>query len=112
MVIFGGGTGNPFVTTDTAAALRGLEMNVDAVLMAKNKVDGVYNDDPRKNPEAKKFDILTYHQALVQGLQVMDATAMALCQEQNMPIVVFDMFTEGNLEKIIKGERVGTLVHS
>lgn len=112
MVIFGRGTGNPFVTTDTAAALRGLEMNVDAVLMAKNKVDGVYSDDPRKNPEAKKFDILTYHQALVQGLQVMDATAMALCQEQNMPIVVFDMFTEGNLEKIIKGERVGTLVHS
>lgn len=112
VVIFGGGTGNPYVTTDTAAALRGLEMNVDAVLMAKNKVDGVYSDDPRKNPAAIKFDELTYHQALVEGLQVMDATAMALCQEQNMPIVVFDMFTEGNLEKIIKGERVGTLVHS
>jgi len=112
VVIFGGGTGNPYVTTDTAAALRGLEMNVDAVLMAKNKIDGVYSDDPRKNPGASKYDELTYHQALVEGLQVMDATAMALCQEQNMPIVVFDMFSEGTLEKIIKGERVGTLVHS
>lgn len=112
VVIFGGGTGNPFVTTDTTGALRGLEMNVDVVLFAKNKVDGVYDADPRKNPEAKKFDTLTYHEALVKGLEVMDPTAMALSQQQNLPMVVFDMFSENNLERIIKGERVGTLVHN
>lgn len=111
VVIFGGGTGNPFVTTDTAAALRGLEMNVEAVLMAKNKVDGVYDDDPRKNPQAKKYDTLTFHDALVKGLQVMDGTAMTLCQEQNLSIIVFDMFKEGSLEGVIRGEPIGTLVH-
>jgi uridylate kinase len=111
VVIFGGGTGNPFVTTDTAAALRGLEMNVEAVLMAKNKVDGVYDDDPRKNPQAKKYDTLTFHDALVRGLQVMDGTAMTLCQEQGLSIIVFDMFKEGSLEGVIRGEPIGTLVH-
>jgi uridylate kinase len=112
IVIFGGGTGNPYVTTDTTGALRGLEMNVDVVLMAKNKVDGVYSDDPRKNPSATKYQTITYHNALVQGLEVMDPTAMALSQQQNLSMIVFDMFAEGALEGIIRGATVGTLVHN
>jgi uridylate kinase len=112
IVIFGGGTGNPYVTTDTTGALRGLEMNVDVVLMAKNKVDGVYDSDPRKNPAATRYQTITYHNALVQGLEVMDPTAMAMSQQQNLNMVVFDMFAEGALEGIIRGEAVGTLVHN
>lgn len=112
IVIFGGGTGNPYVTTDSGAALRGLEINADVVLMAKNKVDGVYNDDPRKNPNAVKYDELTYMTVLSDGLEVMDKTAISLCMDNNMPIVVFDMFSENNLERIMRGESVGTLVHS
>ncbi len=109
-VIFGGGTGNPFFTTDTTAVLRALEIDADMVLMAKNKVDGVYNEDPLKNPDAVRFDNLTYLDVLNQGLQVMDATAVSLCMGRNMPITVFDIFAEGNLKKLLDGERVGTLI--
>ncbi|AEB11937.1 UMP kinase [Marinithermus hydrothermalis] len=112
VVIFGAGTGNPFFSTDTAAALRGLEMGVDVVLMAKNQVDGVYSDDPRKNPNAVKYDELTYMEVLSKGLQVMDATAVSLCMEGKLPIVVFDIFKPGALVGIIQGERIGTLIHS
>ncbi|MDX2004861.1 MAG: UMP kinase [Meiothermus sp.] len=112
VVIFGGGTGNPYVTTDSGAALRGLEINAEVVLMAKNKVDGVYSDDPRKNPAATKYDRLSYMAVLSEGLEVMDKTAISLCMDNNLPIVVFDMFSENNLERIIRGESVGTLVHA
>jgi uridylate kinase len=110
VVIFGGGTGNPFFTTDTAAALRALEIEADAVLMAKNKVDGVYNDDPRKNNAAKKYKTLSYMDVLKQELKVMDATAVSLCMGRNMPIVVFDIFTPGNLENLFSGSHVGTRI--
>ncbi|MER3483622.1 MAG: UMP kinase, partial [Meiothermus sp.] len=112
VVIFGAGTGNPYVTTDSGAALRGLEINADAVLFAKNKVDGVYDDDPRKNPSAKKYDELSYMDVLSQGLEVMDKTAISLCMDNSLPIVVFDMFSDGALERVIQGEHVGTLVHA
>lgn len=110
VVIFGGGTGNPFFTTDTAAALRGLEIEADMLLMAKNKIDGVYDDDPRQNPNAKLYRSLSYQEAIQKNLKVMDQTAFALCQDNGMPIAVFDIFTEGNLQKIIAGEHVGTMV--
>lgn len=112
IVIFGGGTGNPFFSTDTAAALRALEVGAEVVLMAKNKVDGVYSDDPRKNPEARRFDQLTYLEVLNRGLQVMDNTAITLCMEAGLPIVVFDIFKPGALVGIIQGEKVGTLIHA
>ncbi|ADI15888.1 UMP kinase [Truepera radiovictrix] len=112
VVIFGGGTGNPFFTTDTAAALRALEIDADMVLMAKNKVDGVYSDDPRKNPHAERFETLTYLDVLNQGLKVMDATAISLCMGKEMPIVVFDIFTPGNLGRLLAGEHVGTRISS
>ena len=111
IVIFGGGTGNPFFSTDTAAALRALEVGAEVVLMAKNKVDGVYSDDPRKNPEAVRFDELTYLEVLNRGLQVMDTTAITLCMEAGLPIVVFAIFKPGALVGIIQGEKVGTLIH-
>ena len=111
IVIFGGGTGNPFFSTDTAAALRALEVGAEVVLMAKNKVDGVYSDDPRKNPEAVRFDELTYLEVLNRGLQVMDTTAITLCMEAGLPIVVFDILKPGALVGIIQGEKVGTLIH-
>ena len=111
IVIFGGGTGNPFFSTDTAAALRALEVGAEVVLMAKNKVDGVYSDDPRKNPEAVRFDELTYLEVLNRGLQVMDTTAITLCMEAGLPIVVFDIFKPGALVGIIQEEKVGTLIH-
>jgi uridylate kinase len=112
VVIFGGGTGNPFFTTDTAAALRALEIDADMVVMAKNKVDGVYTDDPQKNPEARRFDTLSYLDVLNQGLKVMDATAISLCMSKEMPIVVFDIFAPGNLERLLAGEHVGTRISS
>ncbi|SDE53419.1 uridylate kinase [Thermus arciformis] len=112
IVIFGGGTGNPFFSTDTAAALRALEVGAEVVLMAKNKVDGVYSDDPRKNPQAVRFDELTYLEVLNRGLQVMDTTAITLCMEAGLPIVVFDIFKPGALVGIIQGEKVGTLIHT
>ncbi|HEX7022057.1 MAG TPA: UMP kinase [Trueperaceae bacterium] len=110
VVIFGGGTGNPFFTTDTAAALRALEIDADVVLMAKNKVDGVYSDDPNSNPEARKYATLSYMDVLNKGLTVMDATAISLCMGRNLPIVVFDIFTKGNLEKLLSGATVGTRI--
>ncbi|MEX2535300.1 MAG: UMP kinase [Trueperaceae bacterium] len=110
VVIFGGGTGNPFFTTDTAAALRALEIDADMVLMAKNNVDGVYDDDPNKNRDARKFESLSYLEVLNQGLQVMDATAISLCMGRDMPITVFDIFAQGNLERLLAGEHVGTLI--
>ncbi len=110
VVIFGGGIGNPFFTTDTTAALRALEIDADMVLMAKNKVDGVYDDDPNVNPEARRFRTLSYLDVLNKGLAVMDATAVSLCMQRDMPVTVFDMFSEGNLERLFAGEHVGTLI--
>jgi uridylate kinase len=110
VVIFGGGTGNPFFTTDTAAALRALEIDADMVLMAKNKVDGVYDDDPNRNPAARRFRTMSYLDVLNQGLSVMDATAVSLCMQRDLPVTVFDIFTEGNLERLLAGEAVGTRI--
>ena len=111
VVIFGAGTGNPFFTVDTAAALRSLEMNAELLLMAKNKVDGVYTDDPQLNPSAQKYDRLSYMDALAQGLGIMDSTALSLCMDNELPIVVFDLTNPQNLERILLGdEGVGTLI--
>jgi uridylate kinase len=110
VVIFAGGTGNPFFTTDTAAALRALEIDADMVLMAKNKVDGVYDADPRTHPAARKFAELSYMDVLSQGLAVMDATAISLCMGRELPMTVFDIFAEGNLRRLIAGEHVGTRI--
>ncbi len=110
IVIFAAGTGNPFFTTDTAAALRALEMHAEALLMAKNGVEGVYDADPRTSPDAKFIDTITHRQAIEQGLQVMDSTALSLCMDNSLPIYVFNMDDEANIERIVSGERVGTLV--
>jgi uridylate kinase len=110
IVIFAAGTGNPFFTSDTAAALRALEMHADAILMAKNGVEGVYTDDPKTNAAAEFIPEITHHEALSRGLKVMDSTALSLCMDNKLPIHVFDMNTEGNIDRIISGERVGTLV--
>ena len=110
VVIFGGGTGNPFFTTDTTAALRALEIDADLVLMAKNRVDGVYDADPRRNAAARRYDTLSYMDVLNQGLKVMDATAISLCMGRDLPIVVFDIFADGNLQRLLAGERVGTRI--
>ena len=110
IVLFAAGTGNPFVTTDTGSALRALEMEADALLMAKNDVDGVYDKDPKEYEDAKKFDHITYLNAIEKRLGVMDSTALSLCMEHNVPIVVFDLFEKGNLEKIVTGQKVGTLL--
>lgn len=109
VVIFAAGTGNPFFTTDTAACLRAIEVGADIVLKA-TKVDGIYSDDPIKNPDAIRYDYLTYKQVLSDGLQVMDATAICLCQEHGMPLQVFDMAAPRALQKIVVGEHVGTIV--
>ena len=111
VVIFAAGTGNPYVTTDTAAALRALEMGADVLLMAKNKVDGVYDSDPRKNPGARRYDRLSYMDALNQGLGVMDTTALSLCMDNKLPIIVFDLSNKENLLEIVRGnDSIGTLV--
>jgi uridylate kinase len=109
VVVLAGGTGNPYFTTDTAAALRATELSVDAIFKA-TKVDGVYTADPQKDPKAKKFDQLTFREALERELQVMDRTAFTLCMENRMPIMVFDMFLAGNMERAVRGERIGTWV--
>jgi uridylate kinase len=109
VVIFAAGTGNPFFTTDTAACLRAIEVGSDIVLKA-TKVDGIYSDDPVKNPNAVRYDFLTYHDVLTKGLQVMDATAICLCQDQGMPLRVFDMAAPNALKKIVLGEQIGTIV--
>ena len=107
IVIFGGGTGNPYFSTDTAASLRAREIHAEAILKG-TKVDGVYDSDPKKNPKAKRYDELTYLEVLKQNLKVMDATAISMCMEGNMPIVVFNMFEKGNLKKVVYGEHIGT----
>ena len=111
VVIFAAGTGNPFFTTDTAAALRASEINADAMLMAKNGVDGVYDDDPRINPNAKKLENIKYVDIIKNNLKVMDTSACTLCEQNNIPIVVFDFAAKGSLNKIINGEKVGTFVN-
>lgn len=110
VVIFAAGTGNPFFTTDTAAALRASEMGAEIVLKG-TKVDGVYTDDPNKNPQARKYDTITFDEAIIKHLKVMDATAFALCRDQKLPINVFSIFAPGALKRIIMGENEGTLVH-
>lgn len=109
IVIFGAGTGNPYFTTDTAAVLRGVEINADVILKG-TRVDGIYNEDPEKNPNAVKFTSITFNEVLQKGLNVMDTTAFTLSQENELPIIVFDMNKEGNLYKICKGESIGTEV--
>lgn len=109
VVIFGGGTGNPYFTTDTAAALRAIEINADVVIKA-TKVDGIYDKDPVKFADAKKYIEVTYTEVLNKDLKVMDATAISLCRENKLPIVVFDSLTEGNIKRVILGEEIGTTV--
>jgi len=110
VVIFGAGTGNPFFTTDTAASLRAVEIEADVVLKG-TRVDGIYTADPEKDPNATRYESISYSQVYEQGLSVMDLTAITLCQENKLPIVVFDMNKKGNFKDLIDGERVGTLVH-
>jgi uridylate kinase len=109
VVIFGAGTGNPYFTTDTAASLRAMEIGAGAILKG-TKVDGVYSADPMKDPSAVKFDSLSYIDVLQKGLQVMDATATSLCMDNNLPIIVFDITTRGNIKKVVMGEHIGTIV--
>src|SRR6476646_2090830 len=109
VVIFGGGTGNPYFSTDTAAALRANEIGAEVILKA-TKVDGIYDSDPKKNPKAKRFDEISYSEALVKRLKVMDSTAFSMCMDNKMPIIVFDFFKPHNLREGVIGEEVGTLV--
>lgn len=109
VVIFGAGTGNPFFTTDTAAALRGMEMNADIVIKA-TKVDGIYTDDPKTNPEAMRYKTITFDEAIIKNLKVMDATALTLCRDQKLPISVFSIFKQGALKRVVMGEDEGTMV--
>jgi len=110
VVIFGAGTGNPYFTTDTAASLRAIEIEADVILKG-TRVDGIYNDDPEKNPNAKKYETISFEEVYKQGLSVMDMTAFTLCNENKLPIIVFDMNKKGNLKKVVKkGKRIGTLV--
>lgn len=109
VVIFAAGTGNPYFTTDTTAALRALEINAECIMKA-TQVDGVYDSDPKKNPTAVKFDEMTYMDVLSRGLAVMDSTAISLCMDNGLPIVVFNMHTAGNIERALRGESVGTIV--
>jgi uridylate kinase len=109
VVIFAGGTGNPYFSTDTAAALRAMEVKAEIILKA-TKVDGIYDDDPVKNPKAKRFDSLTYFDVLQKGLKVMDTTAISLCMDNRVPIIVYNLRQPGNLRRIVLGQRVGTIV--
>jgi uridylate kinase len=111
VVIIAGGTGNPFFTTDTASALRGIEIGAD-VMLKGTRVDGIYTADPEKDPTATKFDKISYDEVFSRNLKVMDLTAITLCKENKLPLVVFDMDTTGNLKKVIEGKNIGTLVHS
>lgn len=110
VVIMSAGTGNPYFTTDTGSSLRGIEIEADAMFKG-TRVDGIYTADPEKDPTATKFDSISYDEVLTRGLKVMDLTATVMCRENNLPIVVFDMDTVGNLEKVILGENIGTVVH-
>ncbi len=109
VVIFGAGTGNPYFTTDSAASLRAIEINADVILKG-TRVDGIYTADPEKDPTATKYDTISFDEAYRKGLKVMDMTAFTLCKENNLPIIVFDMDTPGNLKAIIEGEKIGTIV--
>lgn len=111
VAIFSAGTGNPFFTTDTGSSLRGIEIEAD-VMLKGTRVDGIYTADPEKDPTATKFDDITYDEVLSRGLKVMDFTATCMCKENNLPIIVFDMDTVGNLKKVINGENIGTFVHN
>jgi len=111
VVILSGGTGNPFFTTDTGSSLRGIEIEAD-VMLKGTRVDGIYTADPEKDPTATKFDTISYDEIYNRGLKVMDLTATTMCKENNLPIIVFDMDTPGNLEKVMKGENIGTYVHA
>ena len=111
VVILSCGTGNPFFTTDTGSSLRGIEIESD-VMLKGTRVDGIYTADPEKDPTATKFDTISYDEVYTRGLKVMDMTATVMCKENNLPIVVFDMDTPGNLEKLMKGENIGTYVHA
>ena len=110
VVIFAAGTGNPFFTTDTAAGLRAAEIDAQAMLMAKNKVDGIYDKDPRKFSDAKKFDKLSYDDVIKKDLKIMDMSAVSLCRENKIPLFVFDFEQKGAIEGILKGEKIGTYV--
>lgn len=110
VVIFGAGTGNPYFTTDTAGSLRAIEINADVILKG-TRVDGIYTADPEKDPQATKYDVITFTEVIQKELKVMDMTAFTLCQENKLPIIVFDMNKEGNLLNLIHGEKVGTLVY-
>jgi uridylate kinase len=110
VVLFASGLGSPFMTTDTAAALRVTEIDAEVLLMAKHGVDGVYESDPNTNPNASRLDFITYRDAITKRLGVMDTTALSLCEENSIPIVVFDLFVKGSIERILSGERVGSLV--
>jgi uridylate kinase len=110
IVIFGAGLGQPFFSTDTTAAQRALEVGAQAVLMGKQGVDGVYDADPKTNPNAVRFDSLTYSEFLARGLKVADATAISLCRDNALPIVVFDLLTEGNIGRAVRGEKIGTVI--
>ncbi|MDR1746575.1 MAG: UMP kinase [Tannerella sp.] len=110
VVIIAGGTGNPFFTTDTASVLRGIETEAD-VMLKGTRVDGIYTADPEKDPSAVKFDEITFDEIYARGLKVMDLTAITLCRDNHLPLIVFDMDTDGNLEKVLNGEKTGTLVH-
>ncbi len=111
VVIMSGGTGNPFFTTDTGSSLRGIEIEAD-VMLKGTRVDGIYTADPEKDPTATKFSEITYDEIYNRGLKVMDLTATTMCKENNLPIIVFDMDTVGNLKKVMSGENIGTLVHN
>jgi uridylate kinase len=111
VVIFGAGTGNPYFTTDTAGSLRAIEINADVILKG-TRVDGIYTADPEKDPTATKFSVITFQECLTKNLRVMDMTAFTLCMENNLPIIVFDMNKEGNLRRVVTGEKVGTLVRA
>ncbi len=111
VVIFGAGLGAPFFSTDTTAAQRALEIKAEAVFKA-TKVDGVYDSDPKRNADAQKFDALTYNEVLMRGLKVMDATAISLCMDNDLPIVVFDLLADGNIRRAVRGEKIGTVVTS
>ncbi len=111
VVIFGAGTGNPYFTTDSAASLRAIEIEADVILKG-TRVDGIYTEDPEKNSNATKYDMITFDDVYKRGLSIMDLTAFTLCKENNLPIIVFDMDTPGNLKKVLQGEQVGTLVRN
>ena len=112
VVIFGAGAGMPYFSTDTVSAQRALEVKADMVLMSKSGVDGVYDSDPRTNPDAQKYDEVSFADALRRGLKVVDAAAFALCMENKLPMIVFGMEGEGNIARVLRGEKIGTLVHS